>query len=448
MSKKKKKNLFFVFHKRIDGNASETLKSQSSIVSNQAAQAISNDSVEKLFDQIQNKLSGWSSVLFELDSEKEHQTCKYCANELEKADNIIVISDSKGNSFGVNGYYCTNCKQIHIDRRELIEIEKDLNGNNINTLKIVLLNNYLHNIELQSGGALPDSESLMRDLLDKMNSVNEDSYYKIVKNKELPQNCPVCDRSFDVSDNALKLRRGDNAEEYTLKGHYCQYCGLLYVKEESLLNCINDGMNADNLLEVIINNELDERRRLENELADGKILYIHKGNIICEREHHDIVSVTARVPVVNNSGIIEINVNYCRDCDKCFINNNLYEHYRTNSNLPAIRFARTSENGTFPDGFSTNWSDESPLHLLGYNVSQADGFSDAYRQNLLARIMDYGAMTKQEIGSYLTFFISRAENQANMKTAISKWERDLQFVENYKINRQPKVKVIGIEPLN
>ena len=114
--------------------------------------------------------------------------------------------------------------------------------------------------------------------------------------------------------------------------------------------------------------------------------------------------------------------------------------------MPAINLAKVKPNGTYPSEYETERATESPLHLLGYNVGQADDFSDAYRQELLGRIMDCGALSKYRICSYLELFISQGRGRRNMNMAVSKWERDLNFVEHYHINQQERVRIISIQP--
>ena len=58
------------------------------------------------------------------------------------------------------------------------------------------------------------------------------------------------------------------------------------------------------------------------------ILYVHKGMIRCERDHHHIVSVNA-VLTKPGFGQISLNVNFCRDCKRFFIYYMEYMHYRS-----------------------------------------------------------------------------------------------------------------------
>ena len=64
---------------------------------------------------------------------------------------------------------------------------------------------------------------------------------------------------------------------------------------------------------------------------------------------------------------------------------------------------------------------ESILMQFGYNVSQQEGLSATSRQKILAVLIDNKIMTKNEIISYLDFFISQRSKQSRMEIAISKY---------------------------
>jgi hypothetical protein len=51
--------------------------------------------------------------------------------------------------------------------------------------------------------------------------------------------------------------------------------------------------------------------------------------------------------------------------------------------------------------------------------------------------MDFGILSKPEVINYLTSFISRGRNNPNHWIAVEKWEEDLDWVRNHRINKQP-----------
>ena len=70
---------------------------------------------------------------------------------------------------------------------------------------------------------------------------------------------------------------------------------------------------------------------------------------------------------------------------------------------------------------------ESILMQFGYTVSQEESLSASRRQKILAVMIDNKVLSKSEIISYLDFFI----NQSKFELAVSKWEMDRDFVQEY-----------------
>ena len=87
---------------------------------------------------------------------------------------------------------------------------------------------------------------------------------------------------------------------------------------------------------------------------------------------------------------------------------------------------------------------ESLLMQYGYNVSQIEDLSSMRRQKILAILIDNKIMSKSEIISYLDFFIRQRSSDSRMEIAISKWEADREFVEEYRRGQYTKFGVKAI----
>ena len=87
---------------------------------------------------------------------------------------------------------------------------------------------------------------------------------------------------------------------------------------------------------------------------------------------------------------------------------------------------------------------ESILMQYGYNVSQGEGLSQTTRRKILATLIDRHILSKNEIISYLDFFINQRQSNSKYQIAISKWELDREFVENYKIGKYKEIGVLGL----
>ena len=177
--------------------------------------------------------------------------------------------------------------------------------------------------------------------------------------------------------------------------------------------------------------------RKSNFLVSDNILYVYKKSIGCIKNNHDIVSVKATIETLRHKEV-DINVNYCKACDKYFISHEAYERYREKYHIMYVHF-RIIQNNSF---FNTSTlASESPLMLCGYNVRQADGYTDETRQNILANIMDKQIIKKYEIIEYLSFFIRVNGSSSKNGIALEKWKKDLEFVQQYGLASQGNVKI-------
>ena len=76
----------------------------------------------------------------------------------------------------------------------------------------------------------------------------------------------------------------------------------------------------------------------------------------------------------------------------------------------------------------------------GYNTSQTNGLSATGRQKFLQLLQIIKLCQKVKLLATWTFFINQRSSQARMELAISKWETDREFVENYKIGQYYSVR--------
>lgn len=176
------------------------------------------------------------------------------------------------------------------------------------------------------------------------------------------------------------------------------------------------------------------------DLQNSQTLYIYKGNIRCKRQKHKIISATAILKNISDQDVV-INAEYCTECQKYILSYDLFLHYRDKHHV-LIGDLKLVTN-EFYDG-NIELAEESPLHLCGYNVGQKDDYTSRHRHYILAKLIYDGIMEKQRILDYLSSFVrSRKENPA-MKLAVSKWEEDISFVQNYNISTQPSTIITKI----
>lgn len=161
--------------------------------------------------------------------------------------------------------------------------------------------------------------------------------------------------------------------------------------------------------------------------------------------NHKIENIDAIVAVTNEDGKQQecrISAGYCPRCKVYFMMESTYQNLKRKG----IITCRITDEKTYMRACmnGVKLAQESILMQYGYNVSQTKGLSFVKRQKILAVIIDNKVLSKSEIISYLDFFIRQRSGMSNMELAISKWEADREFVENYKIGHYTQFGVNAI----
>ena len=170
------------------------------------------------------------------------------------------------------------------------------------------------------------------------------------------------------------------------------------------------------------------------ELAE---IWIYSLKMPCFRHRNKVETVTAYVKAENNLRMYPLNVYYCSECQKYYINSDQYRIFAEQHGLPAVRLIfERNYNGTID--FSA-WREESPLHLLGYNVDSKENLSDEERHQRLLHILSKSNLTKAEIVSFLEFLIHKNKGNIRLDSARSKWRDDAEFIRNYELSKQRKI---------
>ena len=207
--------------------------------------------------------------------------------------------------------------------------------------------------------------------------------------------------------------------------------------EYNLLYLTSDTSQCENILEKRIA-ECREliKEKMESSVFSFKdhILYVHKGNIVCQRNSHSIICVQAKIPTTDDT-FVTLNANFCCDCKRFFVNYYEYQQCMKLNHALIGKFQFT-KSGNYYDGFNIR-NPESLLKLCGYDVSQATGLTTKGRQKILQSIMTNGILKKHELINYLILFITANGKRTGNEIACQKWEDDLTFVRNYNMVRQP-----------
>ena len=174
--------------------------------------------------------------------------------------------------------------------------------------------------------------------------------------------------------------------------------------------------------------------------SEKYVLYIMKKTSNCINRNHSVRAVTGILKNLNGRKV-KLNVSYCENCNRFFINHMDYDVYCKKYGIMLGNFSLQYMDFGKIDDKKYKLAKESPLHFCGYNVNKQIGLTENERHQILSHIMDYNIMKKPEIIEYLHFYINNIGNRANMDLAVSKWEDDLYFVNNYKIDTQRRYQI-------
>lgn len=162
----------------------------------------------------------------------------------------------------------------------------------------------------------------------------------------------------------------------------------------------------------------------------------------CIHKQHTITDITGIIHIKSDLGKEELKIpaGYCADCNTFFI---LYSTYQQLTSKGIVLCRIMDEKAYFNRNFlyGNKLARESLLMQYGYNVSQVNDISDDQRHMILASILDNKVFSKNEIISYLNFFISQKQSQENMQLAIAKWKKDRLFVENYNLGKYTEMEI-------
>ncbi|MCR5021588.1 hypothetical protein [Ruminococcus sp.] len=174
-----------------------------------------------------------------------------------------------------------------------------------------------------------------------------------------------------------------------------------------------------------------------------RILYICKGIKSCGSKGHTVVSATGILPDIYGHPQ-KLNVKYCKNCNLYFIDFIEYQYYRR---IYGILLGNFRIDSSMSNSYYNNvhLADESVLKICGYSVNQNDNLSSDHRRRILANLMDRNIMPKHQIIEYFNFFINNAKGKSNMSNPLQKWQSDLEWVRNYKIDYQRSFLIEGIE---
>ncbi len=170
--------------------------------------------------------------------------------------------------------------------------------------------------------------------------------------------------------------------------------------------------------------------QLSNNVTPIVFVYFRLTNS-CVRRNHTIETVTAKTINAKNEQPTEINVFFCKICNKYFINYEALQGYFSKGIYPSLHYA-------FEHVDSIKLKEASELMLYGYNVREGQ-LTQIERQNILKWIIDSGLMSKADIIRDLQFKVRYNGSKAGNERAKAKWQDDIQFVSHYVENNSKSI---------
>lgn len=170
----------------------------------------------------------------------------------------------------------------------------------------------------------------------------------------------------------------------------------------------------------------------------GKKVVVPKYNIIivsqkfrCIREGHKLEDVRIQVRLLHhgNISVLPIAGGYCSSCKRYYIYSEVFDNFlkglRPGTVILQNRFK--APNGMYGEVYdvTAGLRSQSLLNRCGYSVSYNNGLSDGSRIELLRQIINSKLMTKQEVMSYLNYFINFNGKKSGNEYAKKMWVKDL-----------------------
>ena len=110
-----------------------------------------------------------------------------------------------------------------------------------------------------------------------------------------------------------------------------------------------------------------------------------------------------------------------------------------NATYPTAQRFRERLASLYGASLSTKVSTKGLVHIVDIEISFLKNRLVKTGENILEDIIDYGIMTKDEVLSYLSFFMHLNHNGSDV--ALSKWKADRDYIADYKLGSSKRIRV-------
>lgn len=200
----------------------------------------------------------------------------------------------------------------------------------------------------------------------------------------------------------------------------------------------------DGIFEIEMDNQENEVDEEDDEIIEFKSFLVYTDNFKCQKEGHDISSLTAVVDICTPNGIrrsASFPAIWCEDCNAYYISESTYRELKVQGTI--LCKVLSKEKFDSPDSVFDTYNEKSILNIYGYNVNAKEDKSDVERRAVLDMIIKNDIMTKSCVIDFLQYLIDRPSGKRNMSQSIRKWRSDIEYLSGKKT--QIKAKNIVLE---
>ncbi len=175
---------------------------------------------------------------------------------------------------------------------------------------------------------------------------------------------------------------------------------------------------------------IDKSSGVNTRILSAADFIIRTTNYQCTNKNHELIRINAIVRVMNSSGVIEVELPayYCRKCDRYYILESDYSQLKTYGYICCR--VDTFESLMNPDyNYFGKLNEKSILMNYGYSVEKKKELSEEERHEILSFMIDNNILKKNKIIDYLNWFININKKQSNKQNAITKWKKDIEFIQ-------------------
>lgn len=182
-------------------------------------------------------------------------------------------------------------------------------------------------------------------------------------------------------------------------------------------------------METLVNNtELEEKR-----IGFSDVMVV-SSSMYCKTKGHNVVPCRGIVNIITENNTEEeyyIYVGYCKECKTYTVFSSDYNKMLEKGRpLCVVYNYREAPVGRIHSEFK--YKSQSVLAVKGYNVQANSDLSELERQKIIKDCLDNKLVQVHDVLDFLNWLIRTREPLQKYKHAISKWKKDIEFVESYR----------------